>query len=103
MFHSIRFKQKIGEFFNGKQLAFSDSGQEVFSPTGTSVLRINLEQNWNRQLNFQANAQIHNIAVSNQDIFFLAADELNYVFLFSLGNILTNLFSLLATLVLNLT
>lgn len=85
MLNSIRFKQNIGEFFDGGQLLFSNSGKEVFSPCGTSVLRINLEENWNRKLEFQANAKINLIAVSKKDIFFLAADELNYVFLFNLG------------------
>ena len=85
MLNTIRFKQKIGEFFNGSQIVFSDSGKEIFSPCGTSVLRIHLEENWSKQLNFKANAQIQKIAVSKKDVFFLAVDELHYIFLFNLG------------------
>ena len=91
MLTSLDFKQKLGQFFNGGCLLFSNSGKELFSSAGTAVLRVNIEENWNRELPLRANGKVEVMQICKKDSLFLFADSLFYLFLYNLSSFLLHI------------
>ena len=85
MLSCFDFKQNLGKFFKSGELAFAHSGKEIFSPTGPAVLRVNLEENWTRQLDFRANSDVLKMEICFDDAMLLMADALGYLFLYNVS------------------